>query len=523
LLKKQQILFLGTNPFLLKKCLIIRWKNNRDFIMLKKMFIEGNWVESESKKTRNIINPFDQSIIAEVSEGDERDSKKAVKAARKAFDSGIWSNLSGAQRAGFIYRIHELILRDHEELSRLESLDTGKTVEESRWDMDGIADIFKYYASIPEDDRGYIIDSPFENTSSKAVYEPVGVCGQISPWNYPLLQASWKMAPALAAGCTIVMKPSEITPLTTIKITELAEEAGIPAGVVNLVLGPGNGAGSELAKSDEVDLISFTGGIETGKIIMRDAASNVKKLALELGGKNPNIIFGDCDFETALDFALNAVLFHAGQICSAGARLMVEDKIHDEFVHELKKRIEKIKIGNGFDDETEMGPLISKEHRDKIENYTALAIKEGAVLETGGKRPDDENLKNGFFYLPTLFTNCTADMEIVKEESFGPVITIEKFSSDDEVLRLANDTKYGLSAGFWTNSPSRIERFSKGLRFGTIWVNDFNVYYAKAPWGGYKQSGTGRELGREGYHEYCEIKHIFQNYSNKPLNWFGKS
>jgi betaine-aldehyde dehydrogenase len=331
------------------------------------------------------------------------------------------------------------------------------------------------------------------------------------------------MAPALAAGCTIVMKPSEITPLTTIKITELAEEAGIPAGVVNLVLGPGNGAGSELAKSDEVDLISFTGGIETGKIIMRDAASNVKKLALELGGKNPNIIFGDCDFETALDFALNAVLFHAGQICSAGARLMVEDKIHDEFVHELKKRIEKIKIGNGFDDETEMGPLISKEHRDKIENYTALAIKEGAVLETGGKRPDDENLKNGFFYLPTLFTNCTADMEIVKEESFGPVITIEKFSSDDEVLRLANDTKYGLSAGFWTNSPSRIERFSKGLRFGTIWVNDFNVYYAKAPWGGYKQSGTGRELGREGYHEYCEIKHIFQNYSNKPLNWFGKS
>jgi betaine-aldehyde dehydrogenase len=495
----------------------------KGFLMLKKMFINGEWVESESKQTREIINPFDQSVIAVVAEGDRKDSVNAIKAARKAFDSGVWSKLPGSERAAYLYKIYHLILRDHEELSRLESLDTGKTVEESRWDMDGIADIFKYYATLAEDDRGYIIDSPFPDTSSKAVFEPVGVCGQISPWNYPLLQASWKMAPALAAGCTIVMKPSEITPLTAIKITELAEEAELPKGVVNLVLGPGDGVGSELAESRHVDLISFTGGIATGKVIMKAAASNVKKLALELGGKNPNIIFSDCDFETALDFALNAVFFHAGQICSAGTRLMVEDKIHDEFAAELKRRMEKIKLGSGFDESTEMGPLISKEHREKIEKYTALALKEGAVLETGGKRPDDESLNNGFFYLPTLFTGCRGDMEIVKEESFGPVITVEKFSSDDEALRLANDTEYGLSAGFWTGSPSRIERFSKELRFGTIWVNDFNVYFAKAPWGGYKQSVTGSELGRECLHEYCEIKHVFQNFSNKPINWFGKS
>ncbi|MDY0362398.1 MAG: aldehyde dehydrogenase family protein [Desulforegulaceae bacterium] len=488
--------------------------------MQKKMFINGKWVDSESKKTRKIINPWDQSIIAEVAEGDKIDAQKAVKAARKAFDSGIWPNLTGTERASYLFKINELILRDHEELSRLESLDTGKTVEESRWDMDGIADIFKYYAFLAQDDSGYIIDSPFPNTSSKAVFEPVGVCGQISPWNYPLLQASWKMAPALAAGCTIVMKPSEITPLTAIKITELCQEALIPEGVINLVLGPGIGVGSELAESHEVDLISFTGGIVTGKSIMKAASTNVKKIALELGGKNPNIVFSDCDFDTALDFALNAVFFHAGQICSAGARLMVEDKIHDKFVSELKKRIEKIKLGNGFEESTQMGPLISHEHRQKIENYVKLAIKEGAVLETGGKRPLDEKLQKGFFYLPTLFTGCTADMEIVKEESFGPVITVEKFSSDEEALKLANNTQYGLSAGFWTNSPERIDKFSKGLRFGTIWVNDFNVYYPKAPWGGYKQSGIGRELGREGFGEYCEIKHIFQNFSNKPMNWF---
>ncbi len=486
------------------------------------MFIDGKWVDSISGKTKEIINPFNSEVIAVVATGDDSDSKKAIAAARTAFDSGKWPRMTGEQRGEYLYKIYELVLRDHEELSRLESLDTGKTVEESRWDMDGIAQVFRYYADLAGSEKGVILDSPFPDTASVAVREPVGVCGQISPWNYPLLQASWKMAPALAAGCTIVMKPSENTPLTTIKITELAEEAGIPAGVVNLVLGPGSSVGAELSRSDDVDLISFTGGLETGKIIMQAAASNVKKIALELGGKNPNIVFADCDFDVALDYALNAVFFHAGQICSAGSRLLLEDSIHDRFVEELAKRMEKIVLGSGFEEKTQMGPLISAAHRQTVEEYVALARKEGAKLITGGKRPENPELANGFFYLPTLFTGCRADMEIVQEESFGPVITVERFKDEAEALKLANDTKYGLSAGFWSQDPGRMERMAKGLRFGTVWVNDFNVYYPRAPWGGYKQSGIGRELSQEGFHEYCEVKHIYQNFQTQAMNWFGK-
>ncbi len=488
----------------------------------KKMFIDGTWVDALSGQTKEIVNPFNNEVIAVVAKGDAGDSKKAIAAARKAFDSGIWSGLTGEQRGAYLYRMYELVLRDHEELSRLESLDTGKTVEESRWDMDGIAQVFRFYADLAGSEKGAILDSPYPDTSSVAVREPVGVCGQISPWNYPLLQASWKMAPALAAGCTIVMKPSEITPLTTIKITELAEEAEIPAGVVNLVLGPGSSTGAELSRSEDVDLISFTGGLETGKLIMQAAATNVKKIALELGGKNPNIVFADSDFDVALDYALNAVFFHAGQICSAGSRLLVERSIHDRFVEELAKRMEKIVLGNGFDETTQMGPLISDDHRQTVEAYVALAHKEGAKLITGGKRPDNPELANGFFYLPTLFTDCRADMEIVQEESFGPVITVETFASEAEALRLANDTKYGLAAGVWSQNPGIIERMSKGLRFGTVWVNDFNIYYPRAPWGGYKQSGIGRELSHEGLHEYCEVKHIYQNFQTQAMNWFGK-
>jgi betaine-aldehyde dehydrogenase len=353
------------------------------------------------------------------------------------------------------------------------------------------------------------------------VREPIGVCGQISPWNYPLLQAAWKLAPALAAGCTVVMKPSEITPLTTIKVTELAEEAGFPAGVVNTILGAGAGAGAELSESHDVDLISFTGGIETGKTIMRAASGNVKKIALELGGKNPNIIFADADLDTALDYVLNGVFFHAGQICSAGARVMVEEPIHDEFVARLKKRMANIRLGNGFDSATQMGPLISQEHLNKVENYVRVGVDEGACLELGGSRPDNPELKHGFFYLPTLFSGCTNDMRIVQEEVFGPVISVESFATEDEAIRRANSTIYGLAAGFWTRNIERTRRVSSALRFGTVWINDFNVYFTQAPWGGFKQSGFGRELGRMGLEEYTEVKHIYQNFNPQPINWFG--
>ncbi len=487
------------------------------------MYIDGQWTPAQSGATRSILNPANGQVIAEVAEGDREDARLAIAAARKAFDEGPWPHMPASQRGEMVYKLGLLIEENAEELARLESLDTGKTVEESRWDMADIAGIFKYYGGLADKMGGEVIDPPSETATSMVVREPVGVCGQISPWNYPLLQASWKMAPALAAGCTLVMKPSEITPLTAIRVTELAESLNFPPGVINLLLGPGNPAGAELAESPLVDLISFTGGIETGKTIMRAASHNVKKVALELGGKNPNIIFADADFEVALDYVLNGVFFHAGQICSAGARVMVERPLHDRFIKALQERMAAIKVGDGFTEGTQMGPLISAAHRDKVERYVAIALEEGADLLLGGKRPDDPALQQGFFYLPTLFAGCTNDMRIVQEEVFGPVITVETFDSEEEVLARANSTVYGLSAGFWTNDQARIKRMSAGLRFGTVWVNDFNVYFTQAPWGGYKQSGMGRELGTTGLEEYTEQKHIYQNHQPQPLHWFGCS
>ncbi|MCF8106994.1 MAG: betaine-aldehyde dehydrogenase [Desulfohalobiaceae bacterium] len=487
----------------------------------KKMFVDGQWTEALSGKTREIINPFNREVIARVPEGDREDATRAVKAARQAFDAGDWPQTPGSVRGELVYDLGRLIERDREELAELETLNTGKTLEESRWDMDDIASIFKYYAGLADKDRGEVIESPIPKSSSRVVREPVGVCAQISPWNYPLLQASWKMAPALTAGCTIVMKPSSITPLTTIKVTELAEEAGFPPGVVNTVLGPGNSLGAELAESPEVDLISFTGGIETGRKIMQAAAGNIKKIALELGGKNPNIIFADADFDLALDSVLSGALFHAGQICSAGARVLVQDQIHDRFVQSLLSRMQRIKLGNGLDSGTQMGPLISAEHLKKVEDYVRIALEEGAVLQCGGERPSAPELRNGFFYTPTLFTDCKNEMRIIQEEIFGPVISLESFQTEQEALDLANSTVYGLSAGFWTRDPDRIHRMSQGLRFGTVWINDFNIYFTQAPWGGYKQSGLGRELGRAGLEEYTETKHIFQNHAPQATNWFG--
>ena len=483
-------------------------------------YINGEWVHAASGETRDIINPFNQEVIATVPEGNETDAKAAIAAAREAFDQGDWSTTPATERGAIVRRITELIERDHEELAVLESLDTGKTIIESRGDMDDIAGVFRYYAEIADKEGGELIASPIPDSVSKVVHEPVGVCGQITPWNYPLLQASWKLAPALITGNTLVMKPSEITPLTTIKIFELMEEAGVPKGVANLVLGAGHTVGAELSTSLDVDLISFTGGIVTGKKIMQAASVNVKKLALELGGKNPNIIFADADFDTAVDQALNGVFFHAGQICSAGTRLIVEDKIHDDFVNALVERMKKFKLGNGFDNDTQMGPLISAEHLAKVETYVNAGVEEGANLAIGGSRPTDAKLQDGFFYLPTLFTDCTSEMNVVQDEAFGPVITVERFNTEDEAVKIANDSIYGLAGGVWTNDTVKAERCAKKMRMGTVWINDFNLYFPHAPWGGFKQSGIGRELGKLGIEEYTESKHIFQNLNPQPMNWF---
>lgn len=486
------------------------------------MFINGKWVESNSGKVRHIINPFNQENIAVVAEGDRDDAKSAIAAARKAFDQGDWPALPAIKRGKVVHKIADLIERDRQELADLESLDTGKTVAESLMDMDDISAVFRYYAEMADKEAdSEVIDSPIPDSTSKIVREPIGVCAQITPWNYPLLQASWKLAPALTAGNTLVMKPSEITPLTSVKVFDLMAEAGVPAGVINLVLGPGSSVGDELAINEDVDLVSFTGGLETGKKIMQAASSNMKKIALELGGKNPNIIFADADFETAVDQAMNAVFFHAGQVCSAGTRLMVEAHMHDQFVAALVERVKNIRLGNGFDESTQMGPLISREHLTKVMNYVEKGKQEGATVAVGGKVPDDPALQNGFFYLPTVLTDCTTDMQVVQEEAFGPVITVEKFATEEEAVQLANDSIYGLSGGVFTNDIAKAERCVAKMRMGTVWINDVNLYFPQAPWGGYKQSGIGRELGKTGLEEYQEIKHIYRNLQPKPLNWFS--
>ncbi|SCS43536.1 betaine-aldehyde dehydrogenase [Staphylococcus caeli] len=489
----------------------------------RRQYIDGEWVDSSNNETRKIVNPFNQEVIFEVAEGTASDSERAILAARKSFESGEWSQETSENRGKKVRVIADAIATHREELARLETLDTGKTLEESYADMDDIANVFNFYAGLADKDGGEIIDSPIPNTDSKIVKEPVGVVTQITPWNYPLLQASWKLAPALASGCSLVMKPSEITPLTTIRVFELMEEIGFPKGVINLVLGKGSEVGEPLSAHKEVDLVSFTGGIKTGKHIMKQAADHVTNIALELGGKNPNVIFEDADFELAVDQALNGAFFHAGQVCSAGSRVIVHNDIKDKFEAALIERVKNIKLGNGFDSETEMGPVISAEHREKIENYMEVAKAENATIAIGGKRPDRDDLKDGFFFEPTVITDCDTSMRIVQEEVFGPVVTIEGFSTEVEAIELANDSIYGLAGGVFTQDISKAERVSNQLKMGTVWINDFHPYFAQAPWGGYKQSGIGRELGKEGLAEYQVEKHILRNTNPEPVNWFGKA
>lgn len=488
---------------------------------MPELYVGGSWVTAEKSRRRAVICPADGTTVATVDEATGEDVDAAVSAARLAFDEGPWPRTPARDRGALLLRVANLLADDRDAVARAESLDTGKRLAESEYDVDDVIRVFRYYGGIAGTDAGRVVDTGRDDAISRIVHEPVGVCALITPWNYPLLQTSWKVAPALAAGNTFVLKPSELTPSTAILLMGLLHRAGLPDGVANLLLGSGVGVGAPLTGHPGVDLVSFTGGLVSGRRVMAAAAPSVKKVALELGGKNPNVVFADADLETALDLALTAVFLHSGQVCSAGSRLIVEESLHDDFVAELARRAEEIVLGGPFDPEAQTGPLISAEHRTKIEEYVALGLAEGAVLRAGGRRPAETHLRDGFFYRPTILDRCTTAMRVVQEESFGPVLTVETFTTEDEAVRLANDTIYGLAGAVWTQDAGKAQRVAGRLRHGTVWINDYHPYVPQAEWGGLKQSGTGRELGPAGLAEYQEIKHIWQNIRPRPQRWFG--
>jgi betaine-aldehyde dehydrogenase len=489
------------------------------------LFIDGTWT-SGSGGTDDVINPFDASVVETVGLAGPDDVERAVAAARAAFDTGPWPRTPVGERAALLRRVADLLVRDKEEIARTETLDTGKTLVESRIDVDDVTAVFRYYADLADKDAGRLVETGKHSVVSRVVHEPVGVCVLITPWNYPLLQLSWKVAPALAAGNTVVIKPSEVTPLTSVLLVRLIEEAGAPRGVVNILLGDGRSVGAPLTEHAAVDMVSFTGGLATGQAIIRAGAGTVKRVAVELGGKNPNIVFADSattadGFETVVDNAITAVFLHAGQVCSAGARLIVEDALHDDLVAEIGRRADRIRLGNGMDEATESGPIVSAAQRAKIEDFVASARAEGARLVAGGHRPEEPELQKGYFYRPTVFADVRRDMRVIREETFGPILTVERFSGEEEAIALGNDTEYGLSGGVWTGDAGRAERVARALRHGTVWINDFGPYVPGAEWGGFKRSGNGRELGPTGLAEYQEHKHIWHNTAPAPAGWFA--
>ena len=472
-------------------------------IKLTKLFINNEWVDAKSGRTFEAINPSTGASIAVVAEGDAVDIDRAVKAARHAFESGPWAKMDAADRGNILFKLADSVEKHAKELAALESLNSGKTITDSLGDMQGVANCLRYYGGWADKIEGRTV--PVRGSFlSYTLRQPVGVVGQIIPWNFPLLMMAWKLGPALACGNTVVMKPAEQTPLTALRMAELAAEAGLPAGVLNIVNGFGETAGAALCAHPEVDKIAFTGHVDTAKIIQKATADSLKRLSFELGGKSPNVIFADANMDEAVAGAFHAIYFHGGQCCTAGSRLFVEEKIRDEFVSKLAAKAKMRVVGDPLDPNTQQGPQVSQEQMDKILGYVDLGQKQGAKLVTGGHRVG----KAGFFVEPTIFDGVKDDMAISKDEIFGPVVSVLPFKSMAEVVERANRTTYGLAAAIWTKDIDKAHLYAKQVKAGTVWVNCYHVVDTTTPFGGFKMSGHGRENGEAALDLYTELKTV---------------
>ena len=477
----------------------------------KRLLIGGEWVDSTSGETYETLNPATGEVLTRVASATAEDAGKAVNAARAAFN-GPWRKMVASERERLLWRLADLMEQHFDELTELETIDGGKVRRIAGVEVKIAIDHFRYYAGWPTKLEGNTIPVSAPGMLNYTLREPVGVCGLIIPWNFPIVMASWKLAPALACGCTTILKPAGPTPLTALRIGELALEAGFPEGVINVLTGPGARVGSSLVQHPEVDKIAFTGSTEVGKRIAQESVGNVKRLSLELGGKSPNIVLPDADLEGAVRGAFNAIFYNQGQVCTAGSRLFAERSVAEEVTERLADRARKAVLGNGLDPKVQMGPVVSESQMQTVLGYIESGLRDGAKAVSGGKRATDNGLENGYFVEPTVFSGTTDEMTIVREEIFGPVVVVLPFENLEEVAQRANSSPYGLAAGIWTRDISKAHKLAAMLKAGTVWINCYNVFDAASPFGGYKQSGYGREHGHAALELYTEVKSVWTKF-----------